>query len=103
MMQANSVGGDMPQYDNSWGSTTRSKDNEASERYNDPREGGHAIVCNSRGSTTRLKVNETCGRFGALGEGGYASACDLQGSTTKLKNEWSLWKVHYYYLGYLMW
>ena len=45
-MQANSPGGDIPQYDNSWGSTTRSKDNEASERSDDPREGGYALVCN---------------------------------------------------------
>ena len=62
-MQVNSIGGDMPQYGNSWGSTTRSKDNEAFERSNDSWEGGYTPVCNSRGSTTRSK------------------------------SEWSLWKV----------
>ena len=55
MIQANSARGDMPQYDNSWGLTTRSKDNEACERSNDLREEGYASVCNSQGSTTRLK------------------------------------------------
>ena len=55
MMQTNSVGGDIPQYDNSWGSTTRSKDNKACERSDDPREGGYAPVCNSQGSTTRSR------------------------------------------------
>ena len=68
-MQTNSIGGDMPQYDNSCGSTTRSKDNEAYERSDDLGEGGYAPVCNSRESTTRSKVNETGGRFNALGEG----------------------------------
>ena len=62
-MQANSEGGDMPQYDNSWGSITRSKDSEASERSNDPREGGYAPICNSRDQQ--------------LGK----------------KGEWNLWKV----------
>ena len=55
MMQANSTGGDMSQYDSSWGLTTRLKYNEACERSDDLGEGGYAPVCNSRESTTRSK------------------------------------------------
>ena len=70
-MQANSAWGDMPQYDNSWGLTTKSKDNEAYEKSNDPKEGGYAPVCNSQGSTTRSKGEwKSAERSGALGEGG---------------------------------
>ena len=37
-MQADSIGGDMPQYDNSGGSPTKSKETNGQERFDDPKE-----------------------------------------------------------------
>ena len=68
-MQANSVEGDMPQYDNSWGSATRSKDNEACERPDDPRKGGMPQYATHRGQQLDQKVNESRGKSDDLGEG----------------------------------
>ena len=46
-MQADSIGGDMPQYDNSGGSPTKSKETNGQERFDDPKEWGYVPVCNS--------------------------------------------------------
>ena len=73
-MQVNS-GGDMPQYDNSWGSTTRSKDNEACERSDDLGEGGYALVCNSRGRQLDQKWMKPVEGL-MLSEMGYAPVCN---------------------------
>ena len=70
MMQANSTGGDMPQYDNSWGLTTRLKDNEAPKRSDDPREGGMPQYVTHRGQQLDQKVNETYGRSSDPGKEG---------------------------------
>ena len=75
MMQANSDGEDMSLYDNLWGSTTRSKDNEACERSDDLEEGGYASVCNSRGQQLDQKWMKPV-EGPMLSEREYASVCN---------------------------
>ena len=75
MTQANPTGGDMPQYDNTWGLTTRLKDNEACERSDDLEEGGYAPVCNSRGQQLDQKWMKPV-EGPMLSEREYASVCN---------------------------
>ena len=84
MMQANSAGGDMPQYDNSWGSTTWSKDHKACERSDDPKKGGYAQYATLGGQQLDQKVQETYGRSDDPKEEGYAPVCD--GEQTGIHN-----------------
>ena len=69
-MQANLAKKDMSQYDNSWGSTTRTKDNEAPKRSDDPKEGGMPQYATQGSQQLDQKVNETRERSGVPKEGG---------------------------------
>ena len=66
----------MSQYDNSWGSTTRSKDNEAPKRSDDPKKGGMPQYATQGSQQLDQKVNETYGRSDDPREGGYAPVCN---------------------------
>ena len=93
-MQANLAKKDMPQYDNSWGSTTRSKDTKAWERSDDPREGGYGLTCNSRGLTTRSKGEWILWKvWWYQGSRVCPSMTTRRGQQLDQKGEWNLWKV----------
>ena len=49
----------MPQYDNSWVLTTKSKDNEAYEKFDDPKKEGMPQYATRRGQQLDQKVNES--------------------------------------------